>query len=85
MSTVRTPNRLPPLENGDRLSRAEFERRYIAMPHIKKAELIDGEVYMDSAALVNRDLAKVLAALARGTASAEHGEFVQRLAARRKT
>jgi hypothetical protein len=25
-----------PLENGDRLTRAEFERRYEAMPEIKK-------------------------------------------------
>ena len=39
---------LPPLENGDRLTRAEFERRYDAMPHLKKAELIEGEVYMPS-------------------------------------
>jgi Uma2 family endonuclease len=37
-----------PLENGDRLSRAEFERRYEAMPHLKKAELIEGVVYMPS-------------------------------------
>ena len=37
-----------PLENGDRLTRAEFERRYDAMPHVKKAELIEGEVYMPS-------------------------------------
>ena len=28
---------IPPLENGDRLTRDEFERRYEAMPHIKKA------------------------------------------------
>jgi Uma2 family endonuclease len=28
------------LENGDRLTRAEFERRYDAMPNLKKAELI---------------------------------------------
>lgn len=35
-----------PLENGDRLTRAEFERRYEAMPHIKKAELIEGKVCM---------------------------------------
>jgi Uma2 family endonuclease len=35
-----------PLENGDRLSRAEFERRYHAMPQVKKAELIEGVVYM---------------------------------------
>ena len=33
--------RIPPLESGDRLSRHEFERRYTAMPHIKKAELIE--------------------------------------------
>ncbi|WP_199247501.1 Uma2 family endonuclease [[Phormidium] sp. ETS-05] len=39
---------LPPLENGDRLTRPEFERRYQAMPHIKKAELIEGVVYMAS-------------------------------------
>lgn len=38
----------PPLENGDRLSRREFERRYDAMPHVKKAELIEGVVYMGS-------------------------------------
>ena len=39
---------VPPLEAGDRLTRAEFERRYEAMPHLKKAELIEGEVYMPS-------------------------------------
>ena len=42
------PRRLPPLENGDRLTRPEFERRYNAMPNIKKAELIEGTVYMAS-------------------------------------
>jgi Uma2 family endonuclease len=36
------------LENGDRLTRVEFERRYEAMPHVKKAELIEGIVYMPS-------------------------------------
>lgn len=40
--------RIPPLESGDRLSRHEFERRYTAMPHIKKAELIEGVVYVAS-------------------------------------
>lgn len=39
---------IPFLENGDLLSRAEFERRYTAMPHLKKAELIEGIVYMAS-------------------------------------
>jgi Uma2 family endonuclease len=37
-----------PLENGDRLARSEFERRYEAMPRLKKAELIDGVVYVPS-------------------------------------
>ena len=37
-----------PLENGDRLTRHEFERRYNAMPNLKKAELIEGVVYMPS-------------------------------------
>ncbi|MCU0518321.1 MAG: Uma2 family endonuclease [Oscillatoria sp. Prado101] len=44
----REPKKLPPLENGDRLTRYEFERRYQAMPHIKKAELIEGVVHMAS-------------------------------------
>jgi Uma2 family endonuclease len=39
---------IPPLEPGDRLSRDEFERRYEAMPEVKKAELIEGVVYMPS-------------------------------------
>lgn len=36
------------LEPGDELSRDEFERRYTAMPGVKKAELIEGTVYMPS-------------------------------------
>jgi hypothetical protein len=36
------------LEPGDWLSRDEFERRYERMPHLKKAELIEGIVYMPS-------------------------------------
>ncbi len=35
-----------PLENGERLTRAEFERRYAAMPKLKKAELIEGVVHI---------------------------------------
>lgn len=41
------PNLLP-LENGDRLTRHEFEQRYQAMPQLKKAELIEGVVYVPS-------------------------------------
>lgn len=39
----------PPLEGGDRLSRDEFERRYAGSPDIKKAELIEGVVYIAAA------------------------------------
>lgn len=42
------PTPPPPLEPGDRLTRAEFERRYEAMPELKKAELIEGVVYTPS-------------------------------------
>src|SRR3990172_4369518 len=38
----------PPLENGDRLTWREFERRYEANPRLKKAELIEGVVHMPS-------------------------------------
>lgn len=41
---------LPPLESGDRLTRAEFHSRYCARPDIKKAELIAGVVYVASPA-----------------------------------
>jgi Uma2 family endonuclease len=47
MSSPSSPT-APVLANGDRLSRDEFERRYEAMPHVKKAELIEGTVYMPS-------------------------------------
>ena len=51
-----------PLENGDalteplseRLTREEFERRYSAMPHLKKAELIEGVVHMPSPVRVRK-------------------------------
>lgn len=38
----------PPFQAGDRLTRFEFERRYNAHPEVKKAELIEGVVYMPS-------------------------------------
>jgi Uma2 family endonuclease len=37
-----------PLESGDSLGAVEFLRRYEAMPGVKKAELIEGTVYMPS-------------------------------------
>lgn len=48
MTVARPPRSIPPLESGDRLTRKEFERRYHAMPHVKKAELVEGMVFMAS-------------------------------------
>ncbi len=45
---------IPPLVTGDCLTRAEFERRYLSMPEIKKAELIEGIVYIPSSVRLNR-------------------------------
>jgi len=42
------PSVVPPLQNGDRLTVVEFERRYGAMPEVKRADLINGVVYMGS-------------------------------------
>jgi hypothetical protein len=39
---------LPPLYNGDRMSQAEFHRRYEAYPDDVKIELVGGIVYMSS-------------------------------------
>ena len=48
-SDVSAPVRRLSLENGDRLTRLEFERRYATRPDIKKAELIEGVVYLSAA------------------------------------
>jgi len=37
-----------PLASGDRLSRAEFHRRYLASPGSTRAELVEGVVYVSS-------------------------------------
>ncbi len=42
------PARPPALENGDRLTVAEFMRRYEAAPSVRKAQLIEGFVHMPS-------------------------------------
>lgn len=47
-TTPPTAERIPPLRHGDHLSRAEFERRYTAMPELKKAELLEGVVFVAS-------------------------------------
>ena len=42
------PVLLPPLRDGDHLTRDEFMRRWEAMPEVKCAELIESVVYMPS-------------------------------------
>ena len=46
MATASPAETIPELRDGDRLTVAEFERRYHASPHIRKAELIEGVVYV---------------------------------------
>jgi Uma2 family endonuclease len=46
LSTTPAPADLAALENGDHLTAPEFLRRYEARPDVKKAELIEGIVYM---------------------------------------
>lgn len=48
MPTVDRPTPVPRLEPGDRLSRDEFERRWDAMPGLRRAELIEGVVHVPS-------------------------------------
>jgi Uma2 family endonuclease len=57
---------VPPLQNGDRLTRPEFERRFDATPGLKRAELIEGIVYMpppisDDHSSIHSDVAGCLA------------------------
>lgn len=47
-SSAQRSDDTPRLCAGDRLTRDEFHRRYEAMPEVKKAELIEGVVYMPS-------------------------------------
>lgn len=51
---VQSRSAIPPLENGDHLTRDEFHRRYEAMPENVKAELIKGVVYMSSPVRVKK-------------------------------
>lgn len=85
---VAKPSATPPLENGDRLNRYEFERRYAAMPNLKNAELIEGVVYTPAALRFNNHgrphaqimtMTQVLSTLQQGLDSEEHQEFVKKL------
>jgi len=45
---------IPPLQAGDRLTQAEFRRRYENMPGTDHAELVEGVVYMPSPVSADR-------------------------------
>ena len=64
------------LEAGDNLTRKEFHRRYSARPDIKKAELIDGVVYLPSPVSIDRHAENHLfVATWLGTYLAAHRDF----------
>ena len=46
---------LAPLETGQRLELEEFLRRWEAMPNLKRAELLGGEVFLASSVSIPRD------------------------------
>jgi Uma2 family endonuclease len=61
---------IPPLQAGDRLTREEFERRWDLHPEIKKAELIDGLVFLEMTVGMDHAEAHGAAALWMGTYAA---------------
>ena len=80
------PMPIPPLANGDHLTRTEFERRYAAHPHIKKAELIEEVVYIPSPVHLekhskphSRIVGWLFKWLHVGLTTAEHQTFVAQL------
>lgn len=89
MANLRTTSpRIPELCAGDVLTRDEFHRRYSAMPHGKKAELIEGVVYMGSPVRFDRHsrpegafAAWIERRIEAATRTAEHAAFVQPLRA----
>ncbi|MGE0601578.1 MAG: Uma2 family endonuclease [Dehalococcoidia bacterium] len=74
MVTARDLDFIPPLENGDRLTSIEFERRYEAMPELKKAELIEGVVFLASPVSISHSRGQNTLATWLGTYAALHRE-----------
>src|SRR5579864_8835327 len=82
-----------PLENGTHLSAAEFLRRYEGMPEVRKAELVNGIVYMASPVRHDRHgkpdsliqtWSGPVGHIATGPASPEHARFQDEALAHRK-
>lgn len=68
---------IPPLEAGDRLTREEFERRWDLHPEIKKAELIDGMVYLEMTVGIEHGEAHALANVWLGVYRSMAGDELQ--------
>ena len=68
------PNRPLPLESGELLHSREFLRRYEHMPQVKKAELIEGVVYMGSPVSVRHAKPDNLIQLWLGAYASRHPE-----------
>ena len=66
-ASAKLESTVPPLESGDRMASEEFHRRYQMHPEIRKAELVEGVVYVASPVRVEHaerhtDIARWLAA-----------------------
>ena len=66
------PGRPLPLESGELMHSREFLRRYARMPLVKKAELIEGVVYMGSPVSVRHAEPDNLIQLWLGTYASRH-------------
>lgn len=64
-----------PLENGESMHSREFLRRYARMPQVKKAELIEGVVYMGSPVSVRHAKPDGVIQLWLGTYATRHPEI----------
>jgi len=63
-----------PLENGEALQSFEFLKRYERMPQVKKAELIEGIVYLGSPVSVRHSKPDALIQVWLGTYASHHPE-----------
>src|SRR5204863_920596 len=58
--------RIPPLQHGDHLTRAEFRRRWANMPDLKHAELLNGMVYLAAESSAGRRIDPTIPPLENG-------------------
>jgi hypothetical protein len=59
---------IPPLENGARLNRYEFERRYNAMPNLKKTEWSLSGFVVSGCRVISWEYAARIGSFTRGSA-----------------